>query len=253
MLTVSEDEDDLFGAIKAGAQGSPSQGPRERATCVACSTRSRAAKPRSRPRPPRGSWPSSPSGAPSAPDAGPLDRTRDRRAGARHGWLAQQGDRRPAGDQREHRQVPPCETSSTSSTRGVERRSPPSRCVRGSVSSRSPERPPERVAPCAAGRGRPAPRHLPGREPDVLPDRMSWPNASPRRWGLHERRGRSGLPHQHRPWELHQLRCLHGCRRVRALDMSRPGSAGRRGRRWRRAAVSLDDGVPGPGRRVHRL
>ncbi len=138
MLTVSEDEDDLFGAIKAGAQGYllknlESQQLRRMLDAVAARRGGHHAGDR-RAHPGRvravGSDP-----APPTPEH--LTDRETRRPAARHGRASQQGDRRPAGDQREHRQVPPAKhrrEAPRAESNGGRR---PSRCVRGSCHPRS--------------------------------------------------------------------------------------------------------------------
>ena len=180
--------------------------------------------------------------APTVGRAGarPADRARARRPPAGHRRPAQQGNRRRARDQREHREVPPPEHPREAA------RPEPDR-GRDARPARRTARPRLTGDPCRTARQDPPIRVIPPIRAGVV-HRPGVADAA----SVTERRRLHGLSHRHRPHGLHQLRHLHGhlpgrgTRHVPAVDPRhrdrRPGPA-----------AAVDDGAPDPGRRMHRL
>ena len=133
MLTVSEDEEDLFAAIQAGARGyllKDLEARQLRAMIDAVARGEAAITPATAARIIRHL--SSLGRRPGEAGARPIDRARARRAPAGHRRTAQQGDRGGARDHREHGQVPPPEHPREAPRARAGPRSRRSRCARGS-------------------------------------------------------------------------------------------------------------------------
>ena len=242
MLTVSEDEDDLFAAIQAGARGyllKDLEAAQLRTMIEAVARGEAAITPATAARIIRHLTSLGALAGRGGP--GPADRARARRPPAGHRRPAQQGDRGRARDLGEHGQVPPPEHP-REAPRPEPDRGRDARAARG-TRRRGTDRRPGPVRP-----GRPHPFECPG------PPRRAWcpPAAAADARPVTRRRRPHGLPHRHRPHGLHQLRHLHGHLSGRGARHVAADRAGHRDGRLRHAA-GLDDGAPGPGRRMHRL